>query len=153
MTSLKSYVIYVKEIILVGDFNINWDKKEDRTLKPITDNCSLTQFIDKPTRITDRSKTKIDLLFTNRPERINIYNLLTEISDHNTVFFSRKLSKKRFQSSFHYPSINRSMNNTIYNIIIDFCSKYFSTKIVATLATFSKRGRQMRKKKKTIFHD
>lgn len=81
MTSLKSHVIYVKEIILVGDFNINWDKNVDRrTLKPITDNCSLTQFIDKPTRITDRSKTKIDLLFTNRPERINIYNLLTEIS-------------------------------------------------------------------------
>lgn len=91
---LCNFCDHKTEFILVGDFNINWDKKEDRrNLKTITDKFSLTQFIDKPTRITNQSQTKIDLLFTNRPERI-IKPFLTGISDHNAVFFCRKLSKK-----------------------------------------------------------
>ncbi|KAF7211598.1 leucine-rich repeat extensin-like protein 1 [Nothobranchius furzeri] len=60
-----------KEIILLGDFNIKWDiKKEHSNLKQITDYFNLTQIIKNPTRITNQSETLIDLLFTNRAERI-----------------------------------------------------------------------------------
>lgn len=78
-----------KEIILIGDFNINWtDKKGRKTLKQIAEYFNLTQMIKKPTRITNHSETLIDLLFTNHPERmIKTYNFITGLSDHNIVFF------------------------------------------------------------------
>ncbi len=51
-----------KEVILMGDFNINWsDKGGRKKLKNITDYFNLTQLIEQPTRITNRSETKIDL--------------------------------------------------------------------------------------------
>lgn len=90
----------------MGDLNINWDNKSDRKkLKEITDNFGLTQMISDSTRITNRSKTLIDLVFSNKPDRmIKTYNFLTGLSDHNAIFFSRKLTKKRLRS------VNKSTN-------------------------------------------
>jgi len=52
----------------MGDFNINWsDKGGRKKLKNITDYFNLTQLIEQPTRITNRSETEIDLLFTKTP--------------------------------------------------------------------------------------
>ncbi len=49
-----------------------------------------------PTRITLTSKTMIDLIVTNRPERVTrTYNLLTGLSDHNMTLIVRKLTKRR----------------------------------------------------------
>ena len=57
----------------------------------------MTQLIDGPTRITHSSKTQIDLIFSNKPERITkSFNLLTGLSDHNMTLISRKLTSKRF---------------------------------------------------------
>ncbi len=57
--------------------------------------------ITSPTRITQTSKTMIDLIFTNKPERvIKMYNLLTGLSDHNLTLIVRKLMKQGFQSRF-----------------------------------------------------
>lgn len=86
-----------KEIILMGGFNINWEDKTNRkALKQITDNFDLTQLISGPTRITTSSQTQIDLIFSNRPERVVMsFNFITGLSDHN---LTGKLSKKRFQS-------------------------------------------------------
>lgn len=56
--------------------------------------------IEQPTRITNHSATRIDLLFSNKVERITkTYNFLTGLSDHNIIFFSRKLSKQRFSKT------------------------------------------------------
>lgn len=83
-----------KEILLVGDFNINWNNKADRkNLKSVTDHFNFTQLIDQPTRITNRSRTRIDLVFTNKPERIpKSHNLLTSLSVHNVIFFINQIS-------------------------------------------------------------
>ena len=60
-----------REILLFGDFNINWENKQDRKkLKLITEYFNLTQLIKQPTRITCRTQSTIDLLFSNKPERI-----------------------------------------------------------------------------------
>lgn len=60
-----------KELILMGNFNINWENNSDRKkLKDITDKFNLTQLVRGPTRITHSTQTQIDLMFTNRPERI-----------------------------------------------------------------------------------
>lgn len=85
----------------MGDLNVNWDKKKERkNLKTITDSFNFKQ----PTRIKNISKTKIDLLFSNRPERIiKTHIFMTLLSDHNVIFFlSTKITKHRFPKSHAY---------------------------------------------------
>ncbi|KAG7526776.1 hypothetical protein JOB18_045141 [Solea senegalensis] len=88
-----------KEIIIMGDFNLNWeDKSKRRKLKVITDKYHLEQLIKGPTRITKCSSTQLDLFFSNKPERITkTYNLITGLSDHNLTLVARKLTSKRFK--------------------------------------------------------
>ncbi len=46
-----------KEIIIVGDFNINWEDRHSRKkLKQITDRFDQKQVVRGPTRITNSSK-------------------------------------------------------------------------------------------------
>lgn len=103
------------ETIIIGDYNINWDVKKDRkNLKQTMDDFNLSQLIEQPTRLTNNSKTRIDLLFSNRPERIvTTYNLLTGLSDHNIIMFSRKLTKSRFLNSFSKPVNSAPLNDFI----------------------------------------
>ena len=91
---------FKRETILLGDFNINWDNKPDRKkLKQLTDNHNLTQVIQGPTRITNTSKTTIDLIFTNISDRISkTFNLLSGLSDHNLILCSRKVNWKHSTS-------------------------------------------------------
>lgn len=81
-----------KEIILLGDFNINWDIKPDKKkIKQFMDKFNMTQIIKGP-RITNTSKTTIDLIFTNQPDRISkTFNLLSGLSDHNFILCTRKI--------------------------------------------------------------
>ena len=59
----------------------------------------MTQMICKPTRITKSSQTLIDLIFTNKADRIKkTYNLITGLSDHNLTLASRKLTKARYRN-------------------------------------------------------
>ncbi len=94
---LLNHFSSINEVILAGDLNINWDVKNERkTLKQIMDHHNFTQLIEQPTRLTQHSRTRIDLLFTTCPYRVTkTYNLLTGLSDHNAILFTRKLTKKR----------------------------------------------------------
>ena len=58
------------EIILMGDFNVDFTKttSETKNLQRITKSLSLKQLIKGFTRITQHSRTLIDLFFTSRPE-------------------------------------------------------------------------------------
>ena len=77
-----------KEVILMGDFNLNLlvhSTETDRLLQ-ITEDNNLKQLISVPTRITNHSQTLIDLLFTTNP------NIFTDTgtaaltgSDHLTI--------------------------------------------------------------------
>lgn len=52
--------------------------------------------IEAPTRITRNTQILIDLIFTNKPDRIiKTYNLVTGLSDHNIILIARKLTTKR----------------------------------------------------------
>ena len=90
-----------KEIIILGDVNLNWSNKSDRKrLKEITDKFNFTQLVKGPTRITESSETQIDLVFSNKPERIiKTYNMITGMSDHNITLLVRKLTCKRFNNT------------------------------------------------------
>lgn len=48
--------------------------------------------ISGPTRISRKTQTLIDLVFTNKPEHITkMYSLVCGLSDHNMVLIARKL--------------------------------------------------------------
>lgn len=85
------------ESILLGDFNINWlVKSYKQKLQMILSKHDFQQMVKGPTRITRMSKTMIDLMVTNRAERVTkTYNLLTGLSDHNMTLIVRKLTKQR----------------------------------------------------------
>lgn len=107
-----------KERILLGDFNINWsDKAKRKDLKRVMSNFDFQQVVEGPTRITNSSETLIDLVFTNRPERIKkSYNLVTGLSDHNMILILRKLTKQRFNitanvNQEHYKVPNGQLTN------------------------------------------
>ena len=64
-----------------------------RQLANIADIYGLRQLISEPTRITDKSATLIDLIFTNYPERVVCTGVAhISISDHSLVYVLRKLS-------------------------------------------------------------
>ena len=97
-----------KETIIFGDFNVNYDDEKCRkNLEKTMDAYNFTQLIEKSTRITNISSTRIDLVFTNKPDRITkTYNMLSGLSDHNIIFFSRKLTKKRLVTTPKTPLTN-----------------------------------------------
>lgn len=90
-----------KELIVMGDFNLDWlNKARRKKLKDIASSLHMTQMINSPTRITQSSRTLLDLIFTNKPDRITkTYNLLTGLSDHNMTLITRKLSKDRYKDT------------------------------------------------------
>lgn len=59
-------------LVLMGDFNIDQHGKSSasRSLKSFAVVNDMKQLINEPTRITEYSKTLIDLIFTNREHKI-----------------------------------------------------------------------------------
>ncbi|XP_028403934.1 uncharacterized protein LOC114526522 [Dendronephthya gigantea] len=81
------------ELLVLGDFNISWnaksavDKALKRKLKNLANGHGLEQIIDQPTRVTEKSSTVLDLIFTNFPHRIIDHGIVDpSLSDHSMVF-------------------------------------------------------------------
>lgn len=78
------------EFVLLGDFNVNFidtkmnnDKAKKRKLLKVTNSHHLDQQINTPTRITEKSSTLIDLLFTNTSHRVIDKGVISSpLSDH-----------------------------------------------------------------------
>ena len=93
-----------------------------RQLTNIADIYGLHQIISEPTRITDKSFTLIDLIFTNCPERVVCSGVAhIGISDHSLVYVFHKLSinfRKGHTSIIYrnFKTFNRAkFRNDIYN--------------------------------------
>lgn len=158
-----------KEVIIIGDFNINWEDKASRkTLKQITDDFDLKQLINGPTRVTNSTRTQIDLIFSNRPKRIvKSFNMLTGLSDHNMILIARKLTNKRFtpfvqeQESLNIPKkmqgqfISAIQSINWYNILsgrsLEEDSQRFTQQLQRSIDTFTRTQRHKRKKRTPFF--
>ena len=87
-----------KDVVLMGDFNVGLPKYENNTytadfLDKIY-STSLIPQITSPTRITPRSKTLIDNIFTtDGNEETLSRNIITNISDHLAQFLSFPVKK------------------------------------------------------------
>ena len=102
------------ELIILGDFNIDYKKTQSpeyKHLKEFERDFQLKQYIKKPTRITHKVKSTIDLIFSNLNYIAEVGVLANQISDHQPIFIRRK--KQREAKSFTKIT-GRSMKN--YNI-------------------------------------
>ena len=98
----------------MGDFNINLLHTDTHT--PTTDfievmnSCSMCPSITKPTRITYKSATLIDNIFTNSHHKHIAGLILTDISDHLPIFISTNLSA--YQNEETYSNVDvREIND------------------------------------------
>ena len=86
-----------QEIILIGDYNLNMlvnedeGRTENKALKDLCDRFCLFNQITEPTRVTEKSKSLIDVILASYPERFaTCGNLHLGVSDHDLVFAVRK---------------------------------------------------------------
>ena len=78
-----------KEIVVMGDFNINYRDKNDintKALHQLELNTGLRQMINTPTR----GANIIDLVYTNSQDISRAGVLELNISDHDLIFISKK---------------------------------------------------------------
>lgn len=158
-----------KETIFMGDFNLNWlDKTRSNKLRHLAKQFNLTQIIKNPTRITNFTKTLLDLIFTNKSDRVNkTYNLITGLSDHNLTLVSRKLSKTRYRNQNREKTyislipkrdmelLDTEIKTTVQNSLVcgqdceQACSTLKNT-ITKILSKYTKRQLRNYKSKKTL---
>ena len=111
------------EITITGDLNIDYKLRHSREFTLIKDfkrDYQLKQYISKPTRITTRTASIIDMIFSNM-EYINDFGVLdNKISDHLPIFICKK--KDKIKQSFSktkgrtYKNYDRTVfENIIYN--------------------------------------
>ena len=104
-----------KTIILLGDFNIDLIKcsidVHTSDFLNLVSSYNLLPYITLPTRVTDRSQTLIDNIFSNSTNTKTISgNLTTTVSDHLPQFFICPDFNKRFIPRKHN-IYRRNINN------------------------------------------
>ena len=105
-----------KDIYLMGDFNINlFDINSCQSVNDFLDLLMihfLYPMIHCPTRITDRSCTLIDNIFTNNLDESWSGTILSDISDHLPVFL---INKKQCINNENNSYFKRDMNDDNIN--------------------------------------
>jgi hypothetical protein len=83
-----------KEIYVIGDLNMNQLSFKDNILRPFLIRTSMKQLIKQPTRITEESRSLIDVIMTTSPEYNKVSGVLRcSLSDHDIVYTVRKHRK------------------------------------------------------------
>ena len=87
------------ETILIGDLNTNIDRYNNnnvltRKLKEFSDTCNFTQLMQDYTRVTENSKTTIDLILASDYTNISQSCVIDiGLSDHCMIYCTRKLKR------------------------------------------------------------
>ena len=87
-----------KEIIIMGDYNANYNKKGDyKEFKNILLLNGFTQMIKSPTRVTKDSSTVIDIIASNNESNIkDTVTIPTSLNNHFMVGSLCKLNHQKF---------------------------------------------------------
>ncbi|XP_032440771.1 uncharacterized protein LOC116733898 isoform X5 [Xiphophorus hellerii] len=106
-----------KDILLMGDFNTDWDLDPEKNVaKYVSSKSGLNQIVQHKTRITQKSSSCIDLIYTNIPvdSGIKPESTATGCSDHNlvTVKLSRNVPQKIISSRL------KLVGETLWKIIV-----------------------------------
>ena len=93
------------EIVMMGDFNIDFKRDVTTRRLHVLDNFNLCQLVTSPTRITVNSETIIDHVYsTNVEKNKSIIVSRESLSDHFPVYFSiilKYLRKDTKESGIH----------------------------------------------------
>ena len=87
--------MYNKPLLILGDFNDNLFAP-DNSLNKIFYTLHLTQYVNKPTRITSTSSTLLDLIISNRPNLITHFDVVpSPVGDHELVTATINVKKEK----------------------------------------------------------
>lgn len=101
-----------KELILMGDFNLNW---LDTTNHNLFNDLNLTQIIKDPTRITKTCSSLIDLILVTHPNRIINSGVLSDcLSDHCIIFCIWKISMPHLPPKYIRVRDTKSFNTDLF---------------------------------------
>ena len=82
------------EVILAGDFNLDYVTRPPQFWINAIEEFHMSQIITTPTRVTVKSATLLDHVYTNKPENICEINVPTiALSDHYPVCFTYRCHK------------------------------------------------------------
>ena len=131
-----------KEMILTGDFNVNYMReKENIELKSIFTSFQLKQIIKTATRVSDRSESLIDLVFTNVPFNITKnYVFALSFSDHDLIGFNRKINRvKTIPKILRYRNYRQYDHNKLKQDLrnTDWTPVYNVNSVTDSLQTFN----------------
>lgn len=108
MSIIKS--VTTKELIIVGDINMDWQDSSSKLLKAAALKLGLQQLIKDPTRYSKSRNSVLDLILTNQPTKYEISGVIdTAISDHSLIFAIRKNIKS---SKNHTPQLLTKIPNS-----------------------------------------
>ena len=130
-------------MILTGDFNINYNKVNDNgELKSVFTFFQQKQIIKTATRVTDKTESLIDLVFTNVPFNITMNDVYAlSFSDHDIVGFNRKQNRVktapktircRNYRRYDYKKLKNDLKNA------DWSPVYISHSISDSLQAFNR---------------
>ena len=110
--SLELVCTESKEVILLGDLNVDYLKRNDnKDIKSIISDNGFTQVIKSATRITKDTKSLIDIIASNRPGSISASIVFqSSISDHDLVGCVRKVNHQK-----HAPKTIKCRNYKSYD--------------------------------------
>ena len=95
LDSFKNVILRNKPIFILGDFNDDLQKPDNKMSK-LVNNLKLLQLITEPTRITRDSASLIDLFITNNKEMVAHSHVIpSPVGDHEAITVSLKLSKPK----------------------------------------------------------
>ena len=91
-------------VVILGDLNckVLEDCYEGRALTGFCSTFNLTQLVESPTRVTETSKSVIDIVLTTNKDFVEncVVKSSSIISDHNLVCFNLKLKPLRTLHSY-----------------------------------------------------
>ena len=107
-----------KPVYILGDLNCNMLDGNDPACQSLTKFCSsfnLSQLIKQSTRVTENSKTLIDVFLTSTPNLVAETKVIpVSISDHDLVFASLKLKKERTKPVYIYARSYKRYNREAF---------------------------------------
>ena len=86
--------------IIMGDLNIDQLKRNTAAYRYLhnsfLDPLQLTQLVTKPTRITEKTSTLLDLIMVTAPENVKVSNVtdIPGISDHFLIYMAYNITRK-----------------------------------------------------------
>ena len=101
--SLTDVLLLDLNVVILGDLNCNIlaPDPETTSLQTFISTFNLQQLVKKPTRITETTKSLIDVILTTNTDIVSLSDVLTcSVSDHHLVYLVLTLKTPRLEPSY-----------------------------------------------------